>query len=281
MKKIGFLVFLFLVPQIVGASNINQDDKYAWGENIGWIDFSGVEVNESKLSGYAFSENIGWISMNCLNNNTCDSAYYGVTNDSEGNLDGYAWGENIGWIDFSGVKIEEGIFYGYAYSGNVGYISFNCENTETCGDINFKVSTTWIKNSTQSSGSNSGGSSSGSRSVSNSNTGGEFASSDTTYVVPDEDQPATSILEENKLSNIEIDLEFGMQHEYVRKLQKFLNSSGYILAESGPGSPGNETDYFGTLTRSALAKYQADNDIKPSAGYFGPITRAFLALKGF
>jgi peptidoglycan hydrolase-like protein with peptidoglycan-binding domain len=53
------------------------------------------------------------------------------------------------------------------------------------------------------------------------------------------------------------------------------------LAESGPGSPGNETNYFGSLTQKALAKYQADNGIIPSAGYFGPKTRAFLALKGF
>jgi peptidoglycan hydrolase-like protein with peptidoglycan-binding domain len=34
--------------------------------------------------------------------------------------------------------------------------------------------------------------------------------------------------------------------------------------------------YFGTLTKAALAKYQAEAGISPAAGYFGPITRAKL-----
>jgi peptidoglycan hydrolase-like protein with peptidoglycan-binding domain len=64
--------------------------------------------------------------------------------------------------------------------------------------------------------------------------------------------------------------------EDVRQLQIFLNNAGYTVSASGVGSPGNETTYFGTRTRKALARYQADNGISPAIGYFGPMTRAHV-----
>ncbi len=70
------------------------------------------------------------------------------------------------------------------------------------------------------------------------------------------------------------DLETGMTGEDVRELQKFLNTHGFPVAESGVGSVGNETDYFGSLTRTALSRYQTGANISPAVGYFGPITRA-------
>jgi peptidoglycan hydrolase-like protein with peptidoglycan-binding domain len=73
------------------------------------------------------------------------------------------------------------------------------------------------------------------------------------------------------------DLEFGMKGEDVRQLQVFLNTHGFPVTSSGDGSVGNETTYFGSLTRIALSKYQAANSIAPSAGYFGPKTRAHVA----
>lgn len=73
------------------------------------------------------------------------------------------------------------------------------------------------------------------------------------------------------------DLEVGMSGEDVRELQKFLNTHGSAIAPSDAGSPGNETDYFGSLTRAALARYQASVGITPAVGYFGPITRAAIA----
>ena len=69
-------------------------------------------------------------------------------------------------------------------------------------------------------------------------------------------------------------LTIGSIGEAVRQLQIFLNNSGYTVAQTGAGSPGNETAYFGELTRQALIRYQQANNITPASGYFGPITRA-------
>ena len=71
------------------------------------------------------------------------------------------------------------------------------------------------------------------------------------------------------------DLELGMKGEDVKELQKYLNDNGYKIADIGYGSIGNETEYFGTLTKQALIKFQKDNNIKPAIGYFGKITRVF------
>lgn len=59
----------------------------------------------------------------------------------------------------------------------------------------------------------------------------------------------------------------------VRELQRYLNSHGYTVATSGPGSAGQETETFGPATRAALARFQAANGISPALGYFGPLTR--------
>ena len=66
----------------------------------------------------------------------------------------------------------------------------------------------------------------------------------------------------------------GSSGEDVRALQQYLNAAGFKIAEAGPGSPGNETNLFGSLTRTALAKWQAANGVSPAIGYFGPLTRA-------
>ncbi len=75
------------------------------------------------------------------------------------------------------------------------------------------------------------------------------------------------------------DLEVGVEGEDVKALQEFLNTNGFVLAAEGPGSPDNETEMFGGLTRAALAKFQAANDIAPAIGYFGPITRGHILAK--
>ncbi|HMO77976.1 MAG TPA: peptidoglycan-binding protein [Candidatus Paceibacterota bacterium] len=71
-------------------------------------------------------------------------------------------------------------------------------------------------------------------------------------------------------------LETGSSGNDVKELQKFLNANGFIVAPTGPGSIGNETNLFGVMTRAALARFQAVNGIVPAAGFFGPVTRAFI-----
>ncbi len=74
------------------------------------------------------------------------------------------------------------------------------------------------------------------------------------------------------------DLEVGDSGTDVMCLQKFLNVTGFIIADSGVGSLGAETDLFGGLTREALAKWQAAKNIAPASGYFGAKSRtAYLA----
>jgi len=88
----------------------------------------------------------------------------------------------------------------------------------------------------------------------------------TAVVLP---QPVTTF-------KFERDLMYGMKHDDVKELQKYLNKNGYKVANSGAGSPGNETNYFGVLTKNALVRFQKANRISPAVGYFGPITRGFI-----
>jgi len=70
----------------------------------------------------------------------------------------------------------------------------------------------------------------------------------------------------------------------VKELQVTLNSMGILVASSGPGSLGNETEYFGSLTASAVTRFQnmyASDILAPiglsrGTGYFGIQTRAKL-----
>ncbi|HEY9480668.1 MAG TPA: fibronectin type III domain-containing protein [Candidatus Paceibacterota bacterium] len=58
----------------------------------------------------------------------------------------------------------------------------------------------------------------------------------------------------------------------VRSLQQYLNSKGFMVAHTGVGSPGNETDQFGKATQAALKAYQTAVGL-PATGLFGPLTR--------
>jgi photosystem II stability/assembly factor-like uncharacterized protein len=63
--------------------------------------------------------------------------------------------------------------------------------------------------------------------------------------------------------------------EDIRTLQKFFNTHGFVVAQGGPGSPGNETSVFGTNTYRTVIKFQKANNL-PATGYLGPITRALI-----
>ena len=71
-------------------------------------------------------------------------------------------------------------------------------------------------------------------------------------------------------------LSSGMVHPDVKELQKYLNTHGFLVAQNGPGSIGNETTKFGALTKSALIKFQIANKISPAVGFFGPVTRGVV-----
>lgn len=81
-------------------------------------------------------------------------------------------------------------------------------------------------------------------------------------------------------------LTIGSTGEDVRQLQVFLNSysNETRVANSGVGSVGNETTYFGQLTQNALIRFQnlfAQQILIPvgltsGTGYLGPSTRNFI-----
>ncbi|MCB9811234.1 MAG: peptidoglycan-binding protein [Candidatus Nomurabacteria bacterium] len=73
-------------------------------------------------------------------------------------------------------------------------------------------------------------------------------------------------------------LEDGVDGEDVRCLQRYLNASGFQIAESGPGAPGGETSLFRTLTREAVVKWQQAKKITPASGVFGDKSRAVYMM---
>jgi hypothetical protein len=75
-------------------------------------------------------------------------------------------------------------------------------------------------------------------------------------------------------NSLDRDLEQGAQGDDVRQLQQLLNSLGFTLADEGPGSPGNETNYYGTLTQQAVAKLQTALGITPADGLLNDRTRS-------
>ena len=79
------------------------------------------------------------------------------------------------------------------------------------------------------------------------------------------------------------DLSLGMVHSQVAMLQKLLNGGGSSLAADGPGSSGNETTKFGSLTRAAVRAFQcaqnivcAGDEYTTGYGFVGARTRAAL-----
>jgi peptidoglycan hydrolase-like protein with peptidoglycan-binding domain len=59
----------------------------------------------------------------------------------------------------------------------------------------------------------------------------------------------------------------------VQALQQFLNGQNDSVAQTGPGSPSNETTTFGLRTYQALIEFQQMHGL-PATGFFGPLTRA-------
>jgi LPXTG-site transpeptidase (sortase) family protein len=150
----ALLVTLLVFNATYATVNIDAADKWAWGTNVGWLNFNdangGVTVYDDHLEGYVWAENVGWIRLGTYTGGGAHTyandaaATYGVNNDGNGNLSGYAWGTNVGWINFdpahSQVTIDPatGQFDGYAWGENIGWIHFK----NTTGNA-YNVVTTW------------------------------------------------------------------------------------------------------------------------------------------
>ena len=61
----------------------------------------------------------------------------------------------------------------------------------------------------------------------------------------------------------------------VLELQQYLNNNGYPVAATSFGSLGQETTYFGELTKNALTKLQMVNNIPATIGVFDSVTKSF------
>lgn len=86
------------------------------------------------------------------------------------------------------------------------------------------------------------------------------------------------------LPTIRTGLRLGNTGSSVLALQQVLNSAGFAVAMTGPGSPGNETTKFGAATRMAVRKFQCARSIACSGsesttgyGLVGPRTSAALS----
>jgi peptidoglycan hydrolase-like protein with peptidoglycan-binding domain len=64
------------------------------------------------------------------------------------------------------------------------------------------------------------------------------------------------------INKFKYDLSLGSRNSQVKELQKYLNNNGFVVAKTGPGSPGKETNIFGELTKLTLEKFQRQNNIK-------------------
>ena len=158
MKKIAAFLLVALASAVHAASTINSTNAYAWGANIGWLNWrpsaeSGVNIGRYICSGYIYGANVGWINLGngnpanhiqYANNSATD---FGINftldpnNPGHGLLRGYAYGANIGWINFEAtgnpyVILSNGQLRGYVYGANIGWINLE--------DLSYFVSTDTI-----------------------------------------------------------------------------------------------------------------------------------------
>ncbi len=152
---LGLILSLLAAGVALAAGNISATDKWAWGTNVGWINFNpdngGVTVYNDHLEGYAWGENVGWIRLGTHTGGSphtygnTSNTDYGVNRDTtSGALSGFAWSTTAGWINFApangGVTVSDaGEFSGYAWGENIGWIKFNGTAADSTP---YKVATT-------------------------------------------------------------------------------------------------------------------------------------------
>jgi len=63
---IFLLGIIFLPFSFVLAGTVLSDYKYSWTDNVGYINFENVIVENGALSGFAWSKNSGWIKFGII-----------------------------------------------------------------------------------------------------------------------------------------------------------------------------------------------------------------------
>jgi hypothetical protein len=130
-----------LVSRAPAVSTITATNKFAWGANLGWLDWrgdtnNGAVIGEYVCSGSIYAANAGWINLgngsptNGIRYQNLGLGDFGVNHDGQGNLRGYAYGANIGWINFESngaphINLSNGRFTGFVYSANCGWIALS------------------------------------------------------------------------------------------------------------------------------------------------------------
>lgn len=144
-------LFHVSAPGSLAATNVDPNNSFAWGANVGWLNWA-ADLNNGvlygrPLSGYIYASNVGWIHMgdgtpnNGVAYSNASATDYGVNADAFSDpdfilLSGYAWGANIGWVNFSVAsqageenrpRIERatGRLLGYAWAANAGWLPLN------------------------------------------------------------------------------------------------------------------------------------------------------------
>jgi len=77
MKSILKLLLIVLIGYTVlyvsfsFAANIDNVNKWAWGRDIGWVNFNpaggNVNVGNTEITGHIWSDNYGWVNMQPTN----------------------------------------------------------------------------------------------------------------------------------------------------------------------------------------------------------------------
>ncbi len=100
--------------------------------------------------------------------------------------------------------------------------------------------------------------------------GTETASPSATTTAPVvQSAPAVTTAAQTSTFPITSDLRQGSTGSEVIELQKLLNRLGFTVATTGAGSAGNETDYFGERTRTAVQRFQCNQQITCSGKNYG------------
>jgi hypothetical protein len=79
------------------------------------------------------------------------------------------------------------------------------------------------------------------------------------------------------------DLRMGSTGDDVKRLQQYLNTTGFPLTDSGLGSLGKETTYFGRLTKDSLMRLQKkfEQDILTPLGLTSPTGNFYTSTRTF